>query len=501
MFGGKNLSQIEDIDFLGKQAVQSGKWAFLARISQILGGSVIFLVLPYWLAPTDFGVITMFSSILALLIIIQQPGLMESIIQREKDPEKIRDAAYWLSVIISLILYLIIFLSAPIIEEFFNQPGLTIPLRVAALQILFLGFTNIPMAWLQRSFRFKSYAFIQLISSLVMIGVSIGLAILGKGFWAYIYGLLSGAFIRLFLVAIFAHWKPSLHFGFYWWGIIIKFGFFVLLEMLLGWLLIWFDNVVVAKNLGSEAAGIYALAFSLSTTVISLPISAITGITLPTFSRLQNNIDILRKYYLLGTKIIATYSIPAGIGFGIIGPTLINLIYPGRWEGLGIIIPILALYAGFGNLWILNTDAFKAIGKPQTMIKIYIPVVLIMIPLYWWGSTIGLLQFTIIRSLVVLISAFPHCYFAIKYLGLKNNYLIEIIYRPILASLFVMLFIWIGNHMLINLRISSVWINIPLLICLIAIGGIIYWIIIKKLEPDFEKEFQNIFRNTSVNKM
>jgi len=486
---------VNETTLLQSKAIKSGKWAFLARFSQILGGSLVLLVLPYWLVPKDFGIITIFTSVLALILILQQPGLMESIIQFESNPIKVRDSALWLSVFISLILYLVVFISSPIIEKFFNQKDFVFPFRIIALQIILLGFTNIPMAWFQRNFLYKTYAIIQLVSSISMIMISILSAILGLGYWSYIYGVLGSAIIRLLLVICLSNWRPSLNLDLHLWGIILKFGVFVLLEMILGWFLIWFDNVAVAKNLGSEAAGIYALAFNIATTSISLPLSAITGITLPTFSRLQNNIEALRSAYFKGTKIIATFCIPAGIGLSIIGPTLINAIYPGRWAGLGVILSVLALYAGFGNLWILNTDAFKAIGKPQTMLKIYVPTVLIMIPLYWWGSKLGLFEFSIIRSFVVVISAIPHCYFAIKSLHLATDYLWKIIYKPIIASIGMLLVVWPLNYGITFLHFENNLYNIISVLLMIIFGVIIYSALIKRLDNSFMQEFLLLLKN------
>lgn len=485
-----------DIRSIEENAIRSGKWALLAKISQVLGGSVLFLILPFWLSPNDFGIITMFTSVLAFILIMQQPGLMESVIQNEENSEKVRDAGYWLSLLVSMFLYLFIYILSPMISRYFNQAELVISLRVVGLQIVLLGFSNIPMAWLQREFQYKSYALIQLTSSTLMVIVSIYLAIRGMGYWSYIIGILSGAFIRSVLVIVFIKWKPAFRFNLFWWAIILKFGFFVLLEMILGWFLIWFDNVIVAKYMGSNAAGIYALAFNISTTVISIPISAITGVTLSTFSRLQQNLQLLQKAYLKGTKIIASYAIPACLGFSIIGPTLINLIYPGRWDGIAEILPILSLYAGFGQLWILNTDAFKAIGKPNIMIKIYIPVVIIMVPLFLIGSQLGLFIFTLIRSLVIIIGAIPQTYFAIKCLGLEKNYLFKIIKTPMISSFGMLISIWLLNQVVLSVKIESFSIQLLMIIISIVISCAIYVMVYKLVEPASTMEFMTILQKT-----
>src|SRR5512136_3160613 len=93
-FIGATVSGTSEIQSLKDTAVKSAKWSLIARASQILGGSVMYILLPFWLAPDDFGIITMFTSVLALIMILQQAGLMEAVVQREQDAEKIRDAAF-----------------------------------------------------------------------------------------------------------------------------------------------------------------------------------------------------------------------------------------------------------------------------------------------------------------------------------------------------------------------------------------------------------------------
>jgi O-antigen/teichoic acid export membrane protein len=486
------MSEVKVSSSLNNLAVRSAKWALIARISQVLGGSVTLILLPFWLLPAQYGIISMFSSVLALVMILQQAGLMETIIQRESDAESIRDAAFWISILVSVVLYAIVYAFAPIICIFFNSSELLLPLRVGSLQILFIGISNIPLGWLQRKFRYRPYALVQVISSIFFIFVSIILSILGEGYWAYIAGILCSSVIRLFMALLFMDWRPKIKYDLKLWKQIFKFGIYVLFEMILGWFFIWFDNVVVAKNLGSDAVGVYALTFNITTMVISLPCSAITGVTLPTFSRMQSDAITLRNIYLKGTKLIAAYAIPACIGLALVGSILGDLVYPGRWNGLQSIISILALYSGFSYLWILNTDAFKAVGKPEIMVKIYIPVVIFMIPVYWVTSRIGLLEFVIARSLIVFVGSIPHTYYAIKILGLEKNYLYKVIRSPLVASIIMALVVWVGLKLLPNIQLLGARETLLFVSGIVFIGAGIYFLTLRIIDPELTQQFTRL---------
>lgn len=485
-------------DFYSKDEARStsrgSKWAFLARVFQISGGAIMLVVLPFWLTPIDFGIITIFTSIIALITIMQQAGLTEATIQAKENEREVRDAAFWLSGIIGIGLYLIVYILAPFLGTFFQNEQLILPLQIGGIQVILMGFTNIALAWLLREFKFRSYAWVQFVSSFVMVVIALMMAIFGYGYWAYIGGITGGAIARLIVTVRYMDWIPSKNLRISWWGVILKYGGFVLMEMLLGWFLVWFDNVAVARNQGSHAAGIYSLAFNFATMAISLPTSAVTGISLSVFSRLQDDLVKLQKMFLDYTEIIAAYALPACVGVCLIGPDLVNLVYPGRWNELGAVLRILALYAGIGHLWILNTDAFKAIGKPEIMVKIYIPVVIIMIPVYWWMSKIGLMQFTVARSLIVILGAFPHTYFAIRYIGLNRNYLFSATRAPIIASIIMAITIGIGMHLFDSIECRAL--NLIFLILLVLVGMIVYGFAMKFFAPEFTRKIISLLASS-----
>ena len=484
---------MDEIQGITDKAIISAKWALIARASQLFGGAIMMILLPFWLVPDDFGIITMFSSVMALVMVLQQAGLMEATVQREQDESEVREAAFWMSNTISLMLYGIVFIIAPLLSEYFGDDRLTLPLRVAGLQIVMAGFSNIPLALLQRRFQYQRYAIIQLLSSLVMVFAAAFVAVQGKGYWSYITGILTGSVVRALLILILLDWKPKFVLDFYWWRIAFKFSGFVTLEMLLGWFFSWFDNVIVAKNLGSDAAGIYSLAFNFAIMVISLPLAAITGVTLSTFSRMQNDLTALSSTYIKATGFIAIYAIPACIGFSIVGPLLIEVIYPGRYAYLGTILPVLALYAGFGHLWALNTDAFKAIGQPQIMLKIYVPTALIMLPLFVWASSIGLYEFVVVRSLLVLVGAVPHTYFAVRYLNLQKNYLFDIISKPLFASIIMAIVVWSGTRLYVGLTIQNNVLQLGFLSIVIVIGLIVYGLCMLKISQGFQEQIIGLY--------
>jgi O-antigen/teichoic acid export membrane protein len=406
-----------------QQAMRSAKWALLNGFVPRLLTLVLTTVLARLLTPDDFGLVGIGTLVVSLMAMIQHSGLGQALVQRQVRVEEAASVALWLNLTLSVVLYTLLWLLTPLLSALYEEPRLISVLRVLGLQTVISSLGIVHTFLMTRHFRFQRLFCIQAGSTIAPFLVAIPFALSGSGYWALIFSSLAGSLVTVLLAWGFEPWRPRPIFDTAIARQISSFGGFVLLESLLAWMLIYFDNAVVGKVLGTKALGIYALAFNLAVSVISIPISAVTGLTLPMFSRMQNDPMELKNAYLAGTRLVATYAIPAGVGMALIAEPSARLLFGENWEGLGATLSVLALYSGFGHLWVLNSDAFKAIGRPDIMPKVYIPVLAVMIPAYVISAHYGLMTFTIVRALVVVVSAVPHTWCAIRFISVPRNYL------------------------------------------------------------------------------
>ena len=247
------------------------------------------------------------------------------------------------------------------------------------------------------------------------------MALNGYGYWALIAGLVAGSFINTALLWAFNSWRPRLRFDLAVARRLMRFGGWVLLESLLAWTSLNLDKIIIAKILGMNALGLYSFAFSIAIMAISIPLSGITSLSLPMFSRMQHDMPAFKKTYLEGTRLVAAYALPAGAGLALLSEPIVRLVCGDTWTGMETILSVLALYSGLGHLWVLNSDTFKAIGRPDIMPKLYAVQLLVMVPALFASAHYGLLWFTITRSLVVCVGALPHTVLPFASLGSQRT--------------------------------------------------------------------------------
>src|SRR6266542_3977908 len=136
-----------EITQLGKLALRSARSVFLIDLLQKISGSVLAVILAWFLTPEQFGILGIASLVLAFAVIFQQGGIAEAIIQRQDQDESMY-MGFWIAITIGAVLYILIWWLAPFISRLFSQPNSALVIRVLSLQIIISSFGTVPIALL-----------------------------------------------------------------------------------------------------------------------------------------------------------------------------------------------------------------------------------------------------------------------------------------------------------------------------------------------------------------
>lgn len=419
---------------LGRLAIRSARLVFVGDLLQKISGPLLAVILTQFLTPAEFGILGVANLVLAFALIFQQ-GVTDAIIQRRDEDDHVH-AGFWISIAIGLILYLLSWILAPVLDRIFNQPGSILVIRILCIQLVLSSLGIVPLALLKRKFEFDKVLVSQFTAALVTMSIAIPMAMLGFGYWAIVVGLLISNLLYVVMIFVLSRYTPRLSFHLTSALNLLYFTRFVVLESFLAWFLVYFDNAIVGAVLGTSALGLYSLAFSITNATIGLPVGALAGVSLTTFSKLQDDREALKSIYMDATKLIAFYAIPAGIALSLLSETFAALFFNQDWRDIGSLMAVLSLYAGFGHIWALNTHVFKSLGRPNIILQIYIPLTLVLIPVFVLSVQQGIMVFTIARSVtVILLGGLLHTVIAVKALGLRWDYLWICCRTPILSSL------------------------------------------------------------------
>ena len=161
-------------------------WTLLERLCGAVIHFAMTVVLARLLTPDAYGIVAIVSIFVSIAGVFVDSGFASALVQKKHISEHDVSTVFWFNVVISVVLYLILFLTAPAIENFYSIPNLCNVLRVIALSLIFNSIGTIQTTMMNREMRFKLSFRISMVINLASAIVGVGLAIAGAGVWALV---------------------------------------------------------------------------------------------------------------------------------------------------------------------------------------------------------------------------------------------------------------------------------------------------------------------------
>jgi PST family polysaccharide transporter len=221
--------------------------------------------------------------------------------------------------------------------------------------------------------------------------ISIGLASAGYGAWALVYGQLSGLAISNILLWIVVPWMPRLTLIAKTAGQLFNYGISIMADKALTIFGDSFDYFLIGRLFTSTTLGIYTLAYKLPELLVITTLNVLGGVFFPAFSTIQHQPEELRKSFLAATKYVQLLVTPICLGLIVAADPIIRLVFGLQWLEAIPLMQILSAYTLVLSIGYHVGDVYKAIGRPDILIKLSIPILVIRIIALWIGSHHGLI--------------------------------------------------------------------------------------------------------------
>jgi len=417
------VDDTSSIKNIAEKATRSVKWSALMEVVSRTASPIILVVLARLLAPSDFGVVATAMIAISFAQMFWDAGLSKALVQTNEAPEEAAHVVFWTNAVLGVLIYLLLFIAAPAIALFFNSPPSGPVLRVLGLQIVIASLSSVQQALFVRDFDFRGLFWIKLLTAFVPGLFSIPLALLGYGVWALVVGSLVGQVLNLYLLWNRSPWRPTFRYDVVLARSLFSFGLWVLLESFGAWLIVWGDNLIVGRFLGVHDLGVYRTGWMLVTIIFGLALNPFLPILYPTFSRLQDDLPALTSAFHRVNRIVFALALPMGTGLLLVGPEAATFLFGQKWEGLGFVLSVLGLMHGIAWLVGINTEIYRAMGRPDMNTKLMFVAVLYYLPAYYIAAQSGLETFTITRLAVAMIAIPIHIYLCVKMLNVSPFYL------------------------------------------------------------------------------
>jgi len=345
-------------------------WTTIDRFGQQIVQVVIGLVLARLLSPEDYGLIGMVMIFIALSSVLIDGGFGQALIRKENANQTDYSTIFFLNLGISIFLYTILFLLAPLIARFFKQPQLILVSRVLFIAIIFNALYFIQYVIIIKEVAFKILAKVNISSTFISGAIGIFLAIKGTGVWALVIQQISYHMFRLVLFYIYRQWRPILAFSF---SVIKEFWTFSIHLLGTSVLNAIFNNIysfLIGKFFPLKQVGYYAQANKLSETVNFSFQQIVMSATYPLLVQIQNEVDRFKRVYRKMVNSISIFIFPFLLTLITISRPLISILLTAKWAASVPFFQLLCLANLFSPFFGLNVSVLNSRGESRKSLQL-----------------------------------------------------------------------------------------------------------------------------------
>lgn len=358
-----------------KSKVLSGLvWKFAERISAQLVTFVVSVILARMLMPEDYGLITLVTIFITFANCIVTNGFGSSLIQKKDADNLDFSTVLYFQSAFSLVLYAILFVSAPLIAKFFGEGyDLLVPvLRVLGIRIPLTAINNVQQAYVGKKMIFRKFFFSTIIGTIISAGVGIYMAYAGYGVWALVGQYLTNTFIGTVVLAFTIHWKPELKFSWTRLKELFRYGWKLLVAGIIGELYNELRSLVIGKLYTSDDLAFFDRGKQIPNIIVTNINTSISNVLFPAISNAQNNINDVKNMMRRSIKTSSYIMCPLMFGLAVVAEPLVSLLLTDKWLPCVPYLQIYCLSFCFEPIQTANLQAIKAVGRSDIFLKLEI---------------------------------------------------------------------------------------------------------------------------------
>lgn len=357
---------------LKDKAIKGVAWTMIERYSGQIVQFVISIILARILTPSEYGLIGMLGIFIGLTSIFIDGGFSSALVQRKDRTDRDISTVFYINVGMAVVMYLLLFVSAPWIADFYKQPELTAIVRVYCLGLVISSLTSTSGVLLVINLDFKTTTKISLSAAFISGIIGIAMAYSGWGVWALVGQSLSSCVISAVLTVYFVRWYPKSGFSRESFRRLFSFSSKLFAATLITTV---YDNItgaVIGKQFSAAALGYYNRAYGFNQLVNSNITGVLGRVSYPLLSQIQDQEDRLRQIYKRYIQMSAFLTFPLLMILCGVAKPLVLFLLTDKWSDSIILLQILSFSFMFDGVIISNLNLIRVKGRSDLILKLEI---------------------------------------------------------------------------------------------------------------------------------
>lgn len=347
-------------------------WKLMERFSTQIVSFVITIVLARILSPAEYGIIAIIVIFINLANVIIDGGFNTALIQKRDADQTDFSTVFWFSMILSWFIYIMLFLGAPLIANFYNNDILVPVVRVLGLVLFTNSFNSVQRAYISRYMMFRKLFLVNGVAIVISGLIGIIMAYQGYGVWALVGQSLASPLICCIMMWFTVKWRPSFEFSVKKFRGLFDYGWKIFMTNFI--IAVYGDvrGLLIGKFYQPSALAFFDRGKSLPNLLMSNITSSIETVLLPTFSNVQDDRVRVKQMMRRSVQITYFFVFPLLIGFLFMANNIILVLLTEKW------LPAVPFARIFCIVFILmpiqnvNMTAIKSLGYSGITLKIEI---------------------------------------------------------------------------------------------------------------------------------
>jgi O-antigen/teichoic acid export membrane protein len=403
------------------------------------------------LSPSDYGLMAIAGIWTGFVTLLAEMGLGAAIVQFRDLEERELNSCFWLTMGISTVGYVVLYVASPTLATWFENPMLTEILRVAGLSLPLVAVRIVPDSLLRKQLAFDKISKAEIVAALSAVPVMIGMAGAGAGVWSLVAGGLLVPFVQTAVSFWYVRWRPGLQIGGRQYLQVVKYSLNTLGSKL-GWAAYQQADVfVLGKVSGDIVLGFYSMAMALASLPVEKVSVVVNQLASPLMAELQTDREGMRAAFLRSTRMVASATFPLCLGLMLVAEDLVRVALTDKWLPVVPVLQVLCLYAVIQSVIVLFPHVLLACYRARFLFAHTVALIAIM-PLAfwagakWWGAMGVAAAWVLVYPIVLTWLAHE----ALQEIGVSWKMLGTQLWPPVAATL-----VMVGTMLLVRVSVSS----------------------------------------------
>lgn len=359
-------------DDLKQKTISGVSWSFVEQVLARGVNFIIGIILARLLSPSDYGLVGMLGIFIAISQLFIDGGLASALIQQKTPTEKDFSTVYIINLVMSVLLYVVLYCFAPVIANFYSQPLLQTLLRVLSLSLIIGSVASVQSTLLSIRIDFRTKTYISILSSILSGIIGIICAYNRLGVWALVIQTLTYSSANSILTLLFVRWIPKLSFSIDSFKRLFSFSSKILAASIISTI---YDNaypLVIGKRFTAADVGLYSRAGQFPGVANSTISGALTRVAFPMLSKIQDDDNRLLRVYEKYVQLACYIIFPILMGLCGCARPLISLLLTDKWVECVPLMQILCFGTITNGITKINLNLLYVKGRSDLVLRLEI---------------------------------------------------------------------------------------------------------------------------------